>query len=398
MTFHVNRYVRFACCVLGLSAGACQTMTHDEARVRAEERWSNVRGRVKLQLAEQQFKGGLFEEAVDTLTEALALDPTPPQGYVMLAQAYLELGKPASAREVIKAARKENVDSAALSYTEGVILERQDDIEGALAKYTRARVHDPHVVDYLVAEAECLVALDRTVEAAALLEKHAGRLDDSSGTMDVLAAHISALLGDVDGAARRFRESSAPPEAVAVVADELATLLMQAKRYDEALSLLRPLIQKEGVTEIGGAVWRAVGTCHLNLGDPGAARQVMQRYLARHPDDGLAQLLLAKAAIAAGDSMTAGDALRAAERLEPNRPEVKLVRAVTQWQGGDLNRAAATLRDLLAVSPTDVDAHCLMGEVLQAQDDRDGARRSFEAALEIDSTSTWARSGLRSLG
>jgi Tfp pilus assembly protein PilF len=75
-----------------------------------------------------------------------------------------------------------------------------------------------------------------------------------------------------------------------------------------------------------------------------------------------------------------------------------LVRAVIQWKRGELTAAAASLRDVLAFRPDDVEAHCLMAEVLLAQHQNEPARRHFEQALQIDPNCTWASLALQSLG
>lgn len=393
----LNRWARLMFTGVTVGLASCATTTHEEAKIQAEQRWNQVRGRVRHQLARQQCEGGLFEEAVGTLTEALALDPAQPDAYVMLAQANLELGRHASAERALDMARQAGLVSPDLIYMQGVILEQREDLEAALEFYGKARALDPSNVDYLVAEAECLVARGRAPEALALLDNHARRLEDR-GTSSTLAAHIAVLLGDVDGAAAWFREVAAPVGEVALAAEELGLLLARAGRHEEALALLEPLLDQDRGPQVGGAARRALATCYLVRGDPTAAKRVLAEYVTGHPADAPAQLLLAKAAIAAGDLLTALVAIDAAERHAPNRPEVKFVRAVVQWRRGDLVGAAAALRSVLTLTPDDVDAHCLMAEVLAAQHEKEAARRHFSRALEIDPQSAWAAAGLESPG
>ena len=56
--------------LIGPLAVGCQTLPHTQAKQHAEQRWSEVRARVKYQLGKQQFDGGLFQDAVSTLTES----------------------------------------------------------------------------------------------------------------------------------------------------------------------------------------------------------------------------------------------------------------------------------------------------------------------------------------
>ncbi len=90
-------------------------------------------------------------------------------------------------------------------------------------------------------------------------------------------------------------------------------------------------------------------------------------------------------------------ALDHAQRKHPDDPEVWLVRAALHWKRGRLDSAAADLYDVLKNEPGNVDAHCLLAEVLAARKRISTAREHFEKALKIDPRCAWAAQGLRRL-
>ncbi len=374
----------------------CHSPSHPEAKQQAEQRWNEVRAGVKFQLARQQFDGGLFEDVVRTVSESIALDSTRPEAYVLLAQANLELSKPASAERAIEAARRSGLDSADLHYMYGVILEQRNDHKAAVAEYAQARMTDPGNVDYFVAQAECLVVLDRPEDALALLDENMYRFD-ANGTVAVLAGRVAALLGDWDGAAKRLGQAAVILSDSPIVAEELGLLFVNAGRCEEALALLRPLIEAAGESE-SAAVRRGVATCALTLGDPKSAKAVLIDYARLHPEDGPAQLLFAKAALETNDLLTAARAADLAEQIAPNRGDTALIRAAIQWRRTEYAAAADTLYTLLENEPTNVEAYCLLAEVLQAQGQDDSARDCLERALRINPSCMWARHALVSLG
>ncbi len=406
---------------------ACNAPTHSVAQSQAEQRWKHVRARIKFQLAEQQYGSGLFEEAAHTATESLALDPKQADALVVLARADLELARVGSAQQALDAARLAGLESPDLIYTQGVIFEQRGQIEEALQRYAEAQSLDDSNVDYLVATAECMVAMGRTAEALSLLDEYMHRLDDN-GTVAVLAAHVAALLGDTNGAVGRLSEAVVPPASRDAVAQERGLLLARLDRCEEALAVLQPLLSdralgnrsartdllsrglqpartadlpsrglswRAGTRTAGGTMLRALAACYLTLDNPVAAVRTLAEYGRHHPDDTVAQLILAKAGVATDDMLTALRAIDLLEQREPNHPEVKLVRAVIQWRRGDLDGAAAHLEEVLADNPRDVEAHCLMAEILRTQRQPQAARIHFERALRIRPDSTWAATALR---
>ena len=389
----------FMACGIVLLAGvlpACQTTTHKEAKIQAEQRWNQVRGRVKMQLAERQYQAGRFDKAKRLVFEAIALNPSEADGYVLLARTNLELGKLASARGALETAKARGLESADLHYMRGVILEQRNKVDEAIDEYLSARRLDPNHIDALVAQVECLVAQQHPVEALRLIEENIDRLDDAA-TVTALAAHVASLVGDIVGASERYGQALETGAKSRVVAEELGRLLVGAGRYEEALLVLKPLLNHGLDPEAGGAVRRGLAICYLALNDPVSAKAVLVRFANSHADDTVAQLLLAKSAIASGDSVTALRALDRAEQYAPDRPEVWLVRATVRWERGDTSGAAADLYDVLEDNPEDVEAHCLLAEVLRAEQHFDAAREHFERAIEIDPGCSWAAAGLKSL-
>ena len=393
--------MRRLCQLLVASAAAfilsgCHSPSHPEAKQLAEQRWNEVRAGVKLQLARQQYNGGLFDDVVRTVSESIALDSTRPEAYVLLAQSNLELSKPASAEQAIEAARRSGLDSADLHYMRGVLLEQRNDFTAAVAEYAQARMMNADNVDYIVAQAECLVVLDRPEEALALLDENMHRFD-ANGTVAVLAGRVAALLGDWDGAAKRLGQAAVILSDSPIVAEELGLLFVRAGRCEEAVALLRPLIEAAGESE-AAAVRRGIATCYLTLGNPTSAKDVLIDYARLHHEDGPAQLLLAKAALETNDLLTAARAADLAEQLAPGREDTALVRAAVQWRRTEYAAAADTLYALLQREPANVEAYCLLAEVLRAQNQDDSARDCLERALRINPSCIWARHALVSLG
>lgn len=375
---------------------ACQSTPHATDKKNAERRWSEVRGRVKHQLAVQQYEGGLFEEARETITEALGLDPTRTASYVLLARSSLELNKPASAQRAIQLARHAGLQSPALNYLQGVLYEQRNELDEATAQYEIAHAGDPAQLDYLIAYVESLATAGETERARTVLGKGAGQVDDD-GSVAVLSAYLALLAGKTDEATAHLQVAAALATKSDVVVLDLGRLLTRGGRYREAIAVLQPLLDQPGEVPMESTLRRVLAECHLNQGDARRAKEALADYAPYHVEDVAAQVLLAKASIADGDIVTALTAVTAAEKLHARHPEVRLVRAILLWKRGDLQSAESMLRELVQDSPTDADLHCLLAEVFLDQHETDAARASLRQALEIDPNLEWANAALARL-
>ncbi len=375
---------------------ACSTLRHAEAKIQAQERWSAARAEIKYRLARQHYERGGLEDALRDGTEAVILDRKHIPSYVLVARANLELGKIASAEQALDAAGHAGLDSADLRYTRGVVLEQRGLFDAAEAAYTQALRLDPTNVDFAVALAECLVSQGRPAEAMAVLDGEARRADDD-GTIPILSAHVAALMGRADEALDRLYQARRKNPDSRMIAEELGRHLAQGGRCEEALGLLQPLIESEPDTQVAASTLRAVATCHLALGDAASAKATLLHFGRDGDKNAAVQILLAKAALATNDIRTARRAIELAYQSKPNAPEVRLVRAAVRWKRGDLAGAAANLREMLAANNNDVEAHCLLAEVLRSDHQNSAARKQFQLALLLDSDCAWATAGLRSL-
>jgi Tfp pilus assembly protein PilF len=379
----VNVPNRLAVVAAGLAlAFGCNRPSVPEAKQQAERRWSEVRARVKLQLGRQQSENGLFEDAVATLTEAVALDPRSTEGYVLLARANLELSKPASSQQVLDAARQAGLEAADLHYLQGILFELRDQLALAVGEYEKARVLDPARVDYLLAHAECLVGANRAAEAMKLLDSSLHRFNENAAVA-AMAGHVAELLGDPQRAMSYYAQALLDAGDHPVIAERYGLLLAGAGKCEQALAVLRPVANTKEIKD-AGALRRALARCELALGDAMSAKAGLLEYAHAHTDDTAVHILLAQAAIETNDAQTAEWSLAVVERRSPNHPETALLRAAWHWRQNEHAAAAHILYDLLERDPSNGDAYRLLAEVLARQNQPAEAADCQRRALALD--------------
>ncbi len=377
------------------SAAGCAT-THADRKIKAEQHWGQVRGRIKVQMASQQLERGLVDEAVEYLSEALKWDPDNAEANRLLALCRLEQGRMSAAQRASERAAALAPDDAGIASVRGMVAERRGRYEEALGYYRQARGLDDADVQYLVSEVECLVALDRSEEARRLLEAHLVDYDNDP-SLHALLGEIALREGRNDSAAYAFRSVLTAGRYDPVIAEEYALLATRLGQYRDALTVLEPLI-RERDGDVPGSVRRAAAQSMFALHQYDDARRMLTALLGADPNDGQAWHLLAKLAIATGDSATLCRCATNLRRLAPTDPQTLLIAGYAAIEIGRLAEAEATLREALALDENDVLAHCLLGLTAERARDLATARRHYRQALRIDPSCRWAEEALRAMG
>ncbi len=373
--------------------------SHSPRRVQAERHWNQVWARIRYDLASQQFERGQTEEAIETVNEAIAADPSSADQFLLLAHCTLEQGRLISAHKAAEQAKRCAPEVAEVDYTLGVIAERAEQWEVALDHYHRARSLDENVVDYLVAEAECLAVVGRLKEAIALVSANMQRFD-SDGTLDTLLAEICLLAGDKETALHSLRlaieRSGCWPGRIegrvgcAPLIEEYGRLLSETGRHAEAVALLHPYI--EARHDAPPSVVTALCTSYLETARAPEAKRLLRDEVKRRPDNATGWMLLARACVMMDDWMTARRCADQLERLLPHSSHTHLLRGFVCWRQDDLQAAVESLQRALAIDPDDALAHCLIGQVLEDTGrPPPTAKAHYERALQIDPRFAWAR-------
>jgi tetratricopeptide (TPR) repeat protein len=385
----------FACAITVAALAGCEMTTHQQRRDQAQRHWCHVRAQVKHQLATQQFEAGELEAAIATAREVIGLDPEATDSYLLLARALLEKGDMGEARRTLQVAEGMRLDSPDLAYTRGVVAERAGDLSEALEFYTQARRQDPSQIDYLVAQAECLVAVGRPEEARGLVRESMDQFD-RTGTLDVLEAEISLALDDWEAAADAFRRAMPLVSEDPLVTGTYGLLLVRMGRFAEAVAVLRPVLDAAD-DEPSGAVMRGLAQSYVELGRHESAIDLLDQWTRENPEDSAAWFLQTRAAIAQGDEALARRCAAAVRRLAPGDAQTYLLSGYVCWRQGEIDSALDLFERALALTADDVLLHCLMGQVLTDANEIHRARQHWRRALQIDPDSRWARNGLKRL-
>ncbi|UCD27950.1 MAG: tetratricopeptide repeat protein [Planctomycetota bacterium] len=378
--------VWFAAALIGLVS--CSELNRPLAKQESRQRWKDVQGRLKYQLAVENYDLGYFDQAEKYLEESIGLAPTLSDSYILLAKLSLEKGELAYASNALDKALRNGNDSAELYYLNAIIAERYTRYADALSWYRGAAERDPLNAHYIAATAETLVALNRPAEALELVLAKWTDFENNA-TLRSLAGGIYVMLGRYEEAANAYRAAVQIAPDDVTLKSQLGLALTISEGYQEALPILKSVAND--VENVPVSLLTALGRCHLELGEAENAKVVFRRTVEIDNSHPRSWSLLARAALASDDLLTARQATDRAVQLDMNNGEYVLLLGYICWRQQDYLTAVQCLTQVLENNPNELMALYIMADSHRALGDAKAADKCYQRALRVNPQCEWAK-------
>jgi len=357
----------------------------------AERSWRGVRQNVKLQLAEQLVDAGKFRDARMTLNEVIAGGDGDARAEVLLARIELAEGRIAAARQAVDRARSGGAAGAEFEYLAGQVEARFGDFGAALGAYRRAAAADPNDADYLLAQAEMLVRLDRPAEGLSLVRSRLPDFADHIG-LRLFVAHTCELLKLDEAAVNAYESALRIAGNDRSIRESLGLALERLGRNEDAVRVLTPVVSSPSDASAmtnpaqrpSRPARRAFVRACMGLGDARRAQATLRELLREDDGDLESWSLLSRVAIAMGDARLAAEAARELARRGGADTDAWLLAALSSLQQGDHTSALRSVSAALDANPHNPIAFCTLARIQNAVGDHEAARRSVERALRLD--------------
>src|SRR4051812_32230877 len=187
----IRRWIAVAAAgaVLFGAVGCSSVAKQKSQKVEATEQWNAARASVMYGLARDQYQTGNYDKCRQTLSEALRLQPNNAKLHVLAGKLSIEQGQLETAERELKRARECDPKDAEADYLSGAVCQRWQKPQAAFEFYDSATIKAPNELPYVLAKAEMLVDMDRADEALALLQdkvvffEHSAVIRDAAGEL-----------------------------------------------------------------------------------------------------------------------------------------------------------------------------------------------------------------------
>ena len=319
------------------------------------------------------------DRAIASLKEVLRLDPNDAEALALLGEFYSLTGKEAEAVEMFRrwvgapstldtqfyrAATRggELTPDAAWGRLAQSLLKLGRTAE-AIDALRQALSADPENQTFLRLLSRAVEQGGDTTAALAELKRLAATYPDSAALASLLA-RTQARAGRVDEAAASLRAAAARADADkrALLTDELAQILAEAMRHDEAIVALEELLKSRGVAdaplvadsdkEFAGDYLQKIITVQRQAGrDDDALKTVARMRRLLGPGSVMADFYQVTVLRDQGKRKEALEAVRAARLKQPDHPALLRLEATTLAELGQVEEAAQLLRARLSGNP-----------------------------------------------
>lgn len=378
-----------------VACGCAQKPKMSEHRQQARDRWAESRSQMMYGLAVQQFEAGDLDKAERSIAQALSADPEKAPYLELAARLMMERGELEKAFHTLKEATKIDPKHASSHYTLGIVLQRWQRYDAALAEYELAYSHAPDQVSYLLAVAEMLVKLERVDTAQQRLEEKLAYFA-ANAAIRVAVGRLHMFQHDYAKAVSLLREASLLAPEDPTIVEHLARAELAAGHHDEAAFRITQLLKREDYAERDDL--RAIlGDCHLAAKRLQDARAVFVDLTRRNPDDVDCWVKLAEVSIMGGDRVRLAESARRILALAPHRYEGYMLRGLMEREAGQVADALASFDRASQLAPQNTQPLILKGMTLEQTGDRRAAAQVYQEALRVSPDDDRARRLLTAL-
>jgi tetratricopeptide (TPR) repeat protein len=359
----------------------CQAEKQPDPKVEATRQWNGARSSVMVGVAQDQYNTGNFDKCRQTVDEALNLSPDNASLRVLSARLYVEKGLLEAAERDLETARKTSPDDPESNYLSGIIFQRWQKPEIALAFYKTASTRAPAEAAYLLAQAEMLVALDRNDDALLLLTSKVDYFENSG----VIRDEVGQLLyqaGRSEEAIAMLRQASLLSGGDLGVKERLALALYGHREFRECSELLEALVQQEPCSKRAD-LFTMLGECQLQTACARQARSSFETASELDPASAPVWRGLGQAALECGDAVRAEHALLRSIQLDGTASETHLLLGYVFLCQERFAESLGCFESASAQDLKDGVSICMQGYVLQKMGRREDAVACYTRALQV---------------
>jgi tetratricopeptide (TPR) repeat protein len=337
--------------VLATSAGCSSAGKTKTQKEEATEHWNQARAAVLASLARDQYQSGNFDKCHTTLNEALRIDPKNAKLHVLAAKLAIEQAELETADRELKTARELDPKDAESDYLAGVVAQRWQKNQLALDCYETAATKAPNELPYVLAKAEMLVVMDRDEEALALLQDRATFFEHSAVIRDA-AGQLLVQMKRYPEAVQTLRQASVLATDDMGIREHLAFASLYNKQYREAADLFTRILKDEKFQK-RSELYLAQGECFLQARKFVEARGAFEQAVQLNPSGVTGYTGLAKAALELNDLRRADLAVRKAMAIDQKSSEVQLLQGYLRLRQQKLTDALEAFQRAFQLDRTD---------------------------------------------
>ncbi|MHC4832648.1 MAG: tetratricopeptide repeat protein [Planctomycetota bacterium] len=353
----------------------------EENRAAAMRRMNLINSDLMYDQAVQAFEAGQLDRALEDVKQAIARSPETARYHVMMGRIQLESHRLDRAFQCFEKAIELDPECHEAFYCRGIVYERWSKDELAAESHHHAFELDSSDLSYLLAAAECEVALGRLDIARSILERRM-KYFENHASIHQLLGQIAMIDGDPETAVQRFRQARLLLPEDEMLLKELCRAQLAAGDLKSVLDSVRRLQLSEQTPSLG--LLRLEARCLAELGRQSEARAVYTEITRQFPEETEAWVDLATAAHRLGDLRRVAQCSQRLAMLAPDRWEGPFFKGLVLRNQGRSDEAIAEFEKAIELAPEQTLPRLMLG-LEQKHLGRSGeAYRAFVGSLRLE--------------
>jgi tetratricopeptide (TPR) repeat protein len=326
------------------------------------------------------YGNGEKAQAQSTVEDALQRDPKNVAALLLKAQFLVLEQKVDEALKAAQAAVTADPNAVPAHFAVGRIQAARGSIDGAIAAYTEVLKLSPRLFAAQLELARLHLAAGRVQDAARFADE-AIRMQPENPEALLVRARTELASGDAASAEETLKGLAAKYPGAAIVHAQIGTLHAARNNATAARAAYTHSLELDEFNQEALMGLLLLDAREKNL--PAAQKRIETR-LAKRPDSPAILLTAAQTYGAIGDLSKAESTLRRVIEIQPSSIQAYGLLGQFYVSQRRTNEAIAEFEHILERNPKSVAAHTLIGMLLEANNRRDEARRQYERALEVD--------------
>lgn len=362
--------------------GGCASQSRpNQARADAHRRLDAINAALHFEQAESAFEVGQFEKALSEIDSAIAGVPQQADWYVLKARILLEMTRLEPASNTLDMALELNPELPEAHYYAGIAQQRWSNDQAALEHYQAAFEADQQEVQYLLAAAESMVALQMYRDAKMLVEDWLVHFENNAALRHLLA-QVALLEGNAELAVELYTDARRLTPDDESLQEELARAQFAAGQFGKCYESVMRL--QRFAEEQRADLILIEARCLSLMGRSLEARTAYLDATMIDPANADAWIELGALAWELNDFSNVAMSGARASQLAPNRPEGYLLKAVNELHKGRTAQAQTLLKQAADRAPNLALPHLLLGQLHEEAGDFNLALSAYEAAMDAN--------------